>query len=392
MNEKTMTMDNVLADLIRISQVTGSDPDLVQGGGGNTSVKTADGVYMYIKASGTSLKDMSAQKGWRRLRVDKVLAVVRDDSLEALDVAEREAQVVGRLLGACDDDRPGGVRPSIEAHLHALLGQTYVVHLHPRVISAYVNARDGRAVLEKLFADEHDPILWVDYEDPGFLCGRKMAQVVEHYHATHHRDPSIIFLEKHGLFTASDNADDILRLVRYVVDRCEGHLPTFEPSREISPCPGEIDQVTEAIAAALRGVTGQSYLICYSCPATIRALMERSDAPDLLDTGSLAPQEVTYANGPALWIEEATAAAIENKMRARMGKGYKHALAFVVKDVGLFTAGSERTVATAQATAEMSIFARMCAAAFGGVNSLTTEQEDFVIRFEAPADPGAVKG
>ena len=29
------------------------------GGGGNTSVKTEDGRYMYIKASGTALKDMA---------------------------------------------------------------------------------------------------------------------------------------------------------------------------------------------------------------------------------------------------------------------------------------------------------------------------------------------
>ncbi len=40
-------MDKALADLIRISNVTGKDPTLVQGGGGNTSVKTADGKYMY---------------------------------------------------------------------------------------------------------------------------------------------------------------------------------------------------------------------------------------------------------------------------------------------------------------------------------------------------------
>lgn len=52
-------MDKVLADLIKISNTTGKDPALVLGGGGNTSVKTADGKYMYIKASGTALKDMS---------------------------------------------------------------------------------------------------------------------------------------------------------------------------------------------------------------------------------------------------------------------------------------------------------------------------------------------
>ncbi|MHC4326164.1 MAG: hypothetical protein ACYSUX_17985 [Planctomycetota bacterium] len=57
-------MDKALAELIKISNETGIDPTLVQGGGGNTSVKTADGKYMYIKASGTALKDMNQKQGW----------------------------------------------------------------------------------------------------------------------------------------------------------------------------------------------------------------------------------------------------------------------------------------------------------------------------------------
>ena len=58
--------DKALTDLIRISNLVGKDPALVQGGGGNTSVKTADGKYMFIKASGTALKDMNATQGWRQ--------------------------------------------------------------------------------------------------------------------------------------------------------------------------------------------------------------------------------------------------------------------------------------------------------------------------------------
>jgi rhamnose utilization protein RhaD (predicted bifunctional aldolase and dehydrogenase) len=69
-------MNKALAELIKISRATGKDPALVQGGGGNTSVKTADGKYMYIKASGTALKDMNELAGWRRLRLDSVLSIL----------------------------------------------------------------------------------------------------------------------------------------------------------------------------------------------------------------------------------------------------------------------------------------------------------------------------
>ena len=47
----------LLADFARLSQTAGARPDYVQGGGGNTSVKLADGL-MAIKASGYCLKDI----------------------------------------------------------------------------------------------------------------------------------------------------------------------------------------------------------------------------------------------------------------------------------------------------------------------------------------------
>jgi len=78
-------MDRALKDLIRISRSVGKDTSLVQGGGGNTSVKTADGRHMYIKASGTALKDMGERRGWRRLRLDPVLAILDDKSLGKLE-------------------------------------------------------------------------------------------------------------------------------------------------------------------------------------------------------------------------------------------------------------------------------------------------------------------
>ena len=56
-------MNKTLANLIKISNTVGKDQTYVQGGGGNTSVKTDDDKYMYIKASGMALKDMNANKG-----------------------------------------------------------------------------------------------------------------------------------------------------------------------------------------------------------------------------------------------------------------------------------------------------------------------------------------
>ena len=138
-------MDKALSELIRISRAVGRDPSLVQGGGGNTSVKTADGKYMYIKASGTALKDMGPNAGWRRMRLDAVLSIITDTSLNRLEKQTREVEVVNRLLLACDDQVAGDARPSVEAHLHGLL-DTCVIHLHPSTVGAYLNAKTGSLI------------------------------------------------------------------------------------------------------------------------------------------------------------------------------------------------------------------------------------------------------
>ena len=132
-------MDNALSDLIRISNETGNDPALTQAAGGNTSVKTSDGKYMFIKASGTALKDMNAHRGWRKLHLDKVHGVIKDKCLAKLPAAKREPQITARLLTCCCDGIASTARPSVEANLHALLDKC-VIHLHPLVIGAYVNS------------------------------------------------------------------------------------------------------------------------------------------------------------------------------------------------------------------------------------------------------------
>jgi len=143
-------MDKTLSQLIRISKAVGKDTSLIQGGGGNTSVKTKDGKHMYIKASGTALKDMNEQNGWRRLQLDLVLSIIKDKSIAQLDTCAREMEVVNQLLLVCDDKVTSDARPSVEAHLHAFLDKC-VIHLHPVAVLAYACAKNGRAELEKLF-------------------------------------------------------------------------------------------------------------------------------------------------------------------------------------------------------------------------------------------------
>jgi len=377
-------MDKALADLIRISNITGKDPALVQGGGGNTSVKTADGKYMYIKASGTALKDMNATQGWRRMRLDSVLTIIKDASIARLPAQTREVEVVNRLLLACDDDVASGARPSVEAHLHGLL-DTCVIHLHPSVVSAYLNAREGKARLERLFKDETSQPLWVPYVDPGFTLARTIARLVENYRRQFGKMPRILFLDKHGLFVTAPTAGAALGLVRRVIERCG--VPLRAPAAVRTRLPKET-MVRAAMLCVRRAcfeATGTYSPVTYTDDKIVAGFERCAQAKGLLSCGPLTPDELVYSNGPAMWVDRCDPQAIAKRLAALIAQGRKPSAAFLVKDLGLFIAGTDKIAQTVKDVVAYSLFIRVNARRMGGIRTLTKAEQAFINEWESEA-------
>ncbi|UCC68509.1 MAG: class II aldolase, partial [Armatimonadota bacterium] len=274
-------MNSPLRHLISISRTVGGDASLVQGGGGNTSVKSADGRYMYIKASGTALKDMSARNGWRRLNLDCVLAILDDDSLGGLPAADREAGVISRLRLACEDDVPGEARPSVESHLHALLGRC-VVHLHPVAVGAFACAKNGRAEVERLFAGEEFPPLWVPYADPGYRLALKIRRLTRAYERRHGRRPAMVFLEKHGLLVSADAPRAALAEVRRAVAVCGRRAKLLHLARVKPPPREEVTGLKLAVRRAYFEATGRRVSVKHFSSGEIAGFLARPDAKKLL--------------------------------------------------------------------------------------------------------------
>jgi len=377
-------MDNALKELIRISNIVGKDPSLVQGGGGNTSLKTRDGKNMYIKASGTALKDMTASQGWRRMAVDRTRAIITDETVAALEAQTRELEVTNRLLLVCNDNLKTIARPSVEAHLHSFLKKC-VIHLHPNVVGAFVNAKNGKALLEKLFADQKLPPLWVPYTDPGFMLARRIASLVAGYAGTHGDKPSILFLEKHGLFVTENTPSAALRLTRRVIARGNEKLKQFRPVR-IKPADTEaINAARSCIRKAFFDATGEYANVTHHISDSIAAFMKLKDAAGMLSRGILTPDELVYANGPAMWLDKLNSARIAARLSSQIKKGNKHSVAFLVGGLGLFIAGPEKIVPTVRDVVESSIFIRYNAERLGGLAVLNNRQQQFINEWEAEA-------
>jgi len=374
--------DKALAELVRISNATGRDSSLVLGGFGNTSVKTADDRYMYIKASGTALKDMTFKIGWRRLKVDSALAILKDKSIAKMGADERESKVANGLLLACDDEVKPDIKPSIETCFHSMLDRC-VIHLHPVAVLAYACARNGRAELEKLFKQEEFPPVWVPYADIGYMLAKKIERLVADYKSRYPKGPSIMFLQNHGLVVTANSSNMALRLVRRVVNTCNSKLKQPKAVKIKTVSSETIASAALAIRKAFFRATGKHITVKHFIDENIAGFIARKDATRLCAGGAVTPDELVYAHGPAMWLDKCDQEAIFNKLNRLIVSGRQPPAAFLVKTSGLFTAGSESQLPLVKDVVSSYLSVRSFAAQFGGIHFLNNRQRQFIAGLES---------
>ena len=121
-------MKKSLDVLAQLSNKYGSDPAFVIAGGGNTSCKNDD--TMWIKPSGISLASITAAQflPMNRRKLDAMF-----EAEYPADRHAREEKVKTLNMGAVCQGASG--RPSVEAPLHNVFEQTFVVHTHPALVN-----------------------------------------------------------------------------------------------------------------------------------------------------------------------------------------------------------------------------------------------------------------
>jgi rhamnose utilization protein RhaD (predicted bifunctional aldolase and dehydrogenase) len=358
-------MDKCLNELIKISRKVGRNPFLAQGASGNTSVKTDDGKFMFIKASGTALADMSKNKGWRRINLEKARGIIKDKKFAGMAGQKREAEIAKRLLACCQDNTKGNCRPSIEANLHVLLDK-YVIHIHPIAVGAFLNAKNGKAELEKLLANEKFPPLWIPYANPGYSLAKKIINLTGKYQKKYRRLPEILFLEKHGLFVSAANSVDALQLVSKVIKKCWNKLTCPSIKQTKKPNAKKIKKAKLIIRNAFP--TEQVY---FSHNKNLAPYVHQDDTGNLLKAGPLNPNEVIYLKGPIIWLENLQKNTILPKLKTLP-------VVFLIKNLGLFVIGSDKAASIARQVVEASLFMRYNGRKFGGIVALTNSEQNFI--------------
>jgi rhamnose utilization protein RhaD (predicted bifunctional aldolase and dehydrogenase) len=193
-----------LDELRALSQRIGSNLTLVQGSGGNTSVKDND--VLWVKASGTWLTDAEKQA-----------------ILVPVDLPRVEAMLKAGESDFNDATLEGTLRPSIETSLHCQLPHHIVVHVHSVNAIAWSVQVDAKDHLAEQLAG----IDWryIPYAQPGAPLTAEVNRVL----VEEPGNPTLLVLENHGLALGGETCADVESLLADAESRLQIPPRTIPP-------------------------------------------------------------------------------------------------------------------------------------------------------------------
>jgi rhamnose utilization protein RhaD (predicted bifunctional aldolase and dehydrogenase)/NAD(P)-dependent dehydrogenase (short-subunit alcohol dehydrogenase family) len=283
------------------ARLVGGDPALVLHGGGNTSVKTTAKTILgetidvlHVKGSGWDLATIEPE-GHPAVRLGPLR------KLRALDAMTDEAMVNELRTQLLDASAPN---PSVETLLHALLPARFIDHTHADAILAICDQSEGERICASVFGPG---LVWVPYVMPGFALAKQCADAYERVAAR--GEPSVMVLEKHGLFTWGDTARESYERTIEAVTRAERYARSRR--RTLNDALGRRAQATAShVLPRLRGVLAKladqapergPIVRTRSTPRVLDFLV-RADAVSLVSKGCATPDHVLRTKPAALFV------------------------------------------------------------------------------------------
>lgn len=365
-----------LKELVSISNFYGKNPDFVLAGGGNTSYK--DETHLFVKPSGISLETVT-EKGFVKIERGKIREVF---SLgDSLDVDTREAMVKKLMADAVCFDSLG--RPSVEAPLHEIIPNKFVVHLHPAAVNAMTCGCNGKSICKQLFPDA----LWVDYTDPGYTLAALFYKEADAYKSAKGSFPAVIFLQNHGVFVGADSIEGIQEIYDGIMSTLTDYITGRGIALELSVNESADTACVMEYAPQLRSLLEDEFT------ATVVPLPYFKVAD-----GPLTPDHVVYAKSFALEGETVDGKSVAAFCEAR---GYKPKVVAIPGKAVFAAADNLRNAKVVANLAMDAARVQQLARAFGGANYMSDKAREFIENWEvesyrrkvsAGAGGGSMKG
>ena len=176
-----------------MSKYYGMRYDLIQSGGGNTSFKLNN--LIFIKESGISLTDITNSNGYLILNNDKIKYDI-DNNLIIYNNFDKYQLFYKNK------------KPSMETYMHSILLK-YTVHLHPIQINYIGIRKNGFEIFKSLFPES----LIINYFTPGITLCKEIYKL--------YKNEKIIFLLNHGVIFTSNDYDELKILIDETINICE---------------------------------------------------------------------------------------------------------------------------------------------------------------------------
>ena len=356
--------------LVAISRKYGSDPRFVIAGGGNTSYKTAD--RLWVKASGFAMATIE-EDGFAVL--DRALLNPMGEKQYSCDSTVREAQVKEDLAAACiTKDR----RPSVETSLHNCIGAAYVVHTHPTAVNGLMCSVQAAGKCAELFPEA----LYIEYTDPGYTLFKKVYDRIAEYKASRGHEPEVIFLQNHGVFVGADSLERIDEIYSGIVARLEGVTGCLK--EEVLEVSADADEVVPALRSILSRSGRGPKTLQVSNNSLIEALCADKQAFAAV-SAPFTPDIIVYCKSEYIYVGETSDLVKEAEEKieeyaARRGHTPK---VLLVKGIGLVAVGDHAK--NAQIITDVFCDAVKIAAyaeGFGGGHAMEAEWISFIDNWE----------
>ena len=166
-----------ISTYIRFARLIGSYKELVQGSGGNISVKSDE--QMCIKSSGRLLAETTLNYGY---------SICDNQALvEALDQSSEDT---GHTVRGGEANST----PSMEVFFH-LLAYKWVVHVHPTFLLTHLCQSSWKTLKSDV------SYLHIPYHKPGIPLAEAIFKT--------YTDQQVIFLQNHGVIVAAETPEEI---------------------------------------------------------------------------------------------------------------------------------------------------------------------------------------
>ena len=375
-----------IEDLIAISRKFGQDSRFVIAGGGNTSYK--DENRLWVKASGHALATIT-EDGFAVL--DRALLNEMGEKAYNEDTAIREEQVKNDLAVACiTKDR----RPSVETSLHNCMGFAFVVHLHPTLVNGLMCSVNAEAACKEIFPDA----LYIEYTDPGYTLFKKVYDRIKAYKAEKGKEPQVIFLQNHGIFVGGDTTAEIEGIYSEVLGKLEAKVAALpEGDTAVSETVTDVvPAIRQMLSRSGRGfktlkVTKNALVDFFIDGCSVTLTGSVTDCPGKSGFDKIAkpftPDIIVYCKSSYIFIEAESDEEIlkqaEKEIEAFVsGKGYTPKV-LLIKGIGLIAVGdSSRNAQIITDVFTDAMKVAFYAQSFGGEHPMERAWIDFIDNWE----------